>query len=163
MPQFDPSTFASQLFWLLVMFVALYGIIARIAIPRIGEVLDQRARVIQDDFDRAGQLKAETDRAIATYEKAMAAARAQAFDHMRGVQAELKTIADARTAEVTGVVNRQIVEAEGRILEAKTKALDSIKGVAADTARDIVAKLAGLSPDAGAVDGAVAAALKDSH
>ena len=163
MPQFDPSTFASQLFWLLVMFVALYWIVAKLAVPRIGEVLDQRARVIQDDLDRATQLKAETDQAIATYEKAMAAARTQAFDHLRAVQADLKGIADARTAEVSTAVNRQIVEAEAHIAEAKKKALESIKGVAADTARDVVAKLAGLSPDAGAVDSAVASALKDAH
>lgn len=163
MPQFDPSSFASQLFWLLVMFVALYLIVSKIAIPRIGEVLDQRARVIQDDLDRATQLKAETDQAIATYEKAMAAARTQAFDHMRTIQAELKTVADARTAEVTNEVNRQINEAEARILQAKKKALESIKGVAADTARDVVAKLAGLSPEAGTVESAVAAALKDAH
>lgn len=163
MPQFDPSSFASQLFWLLVMFVALYLIVSKIAIPRIGEVLDQRARVIQDDLDRATQLKAETDQAIATYEKAMAAARTQAFDHMRAIQAELKTVADARTAEVTNEVNRQINEAEARILQAKKKALESIKGVAADTARDVVAKLAGLSPEAGTVESAVAAALKDAH
>jgi len=56
MPQFDPSTYASQLFWLAVMFVALYWIVSKIAVPRIGEVLEQRARVIQDDLDRATQL-----------------------------------------------------------------------------------------------------------
>ena len=31
MPQFDPSSFASQLFWLAVMFTALYWIVSRIA------------------------------------------------------------------------------------------------------------------------------------
>ena len=163
MPQFDPSTFASQLFWLVVMFVALYWIVARIAVPRIGEVLDQRARVIQDDLDRAAHLKAETDQAIATYESAMAAARAQAFDHMRAIQAEMKGIADARTSEVSNEVNRQIAEAETRINEAKKKALESIKSMAGETARDVVAKLAGLSPEAAAVESAVAAALKDAH
>ena len=75
MPQFDPSTYASQLFWLAVMFVALYWIVSKIAVPRIGEVLEQRARVIQDDLDRAVQLKAETDAAAGAYDKAMAEAR----------------------------------------------------------------------------------------
>ena len=163
MPQFDPSTFASQLFWLLVMFVALYWIVSRIAIPRIGEVLDQRARVIQDDLDRAAQLKGETDRAIATYEKAMADARAQAYEHIKTMQAEMKAIADQRTGEVTREVNQQIGEAEARIATAKKAALDSIKGVAAEIARDVVARLAGLSPDAAAVDAAVASALKEAH
>ena len=163
MPQFDPSTFASQLFWLFVTFVALYWVIARIAVPRIGEVLEQRARVIQDDLDRAGQLKAETDAAIAAYDRAMAEARGQAYEHMKVIQAEMKAVADKRTADVTADVSRQITEAEGRINAAKQQALDSIKSVAAETARDVVAKLAGLSPDGGAVDAAVAAALKDAR
>jgi len=163
MPQFDPSSFASQLFWLVVMFVALYWIISRIAVPRIGEVLEQRARVIQDDLDRATQLKAETDAAIATYEKAMADARAQAYEHMRVINADMKAIADKRTADVTAQVTKQIADAEARITAAKQAALDSLKNISADTARDVVSKLAGLSPDSGSVDTAVATALKDAR
>lgn len=163
MPQFDPSTFASQLFWLLVMFVALYWIISRVAVPRIGEVLDQRARVIQDDLDRATQLKAETDAAVAAYDKAMADARAQAYEHMKVIQADMKAVADKQTAEVTAQVTQQIAEAEGRIAQAKQTALDSLKTISADTARDVVGKLAGLSPDAGSVDAAIAAALKEAR
>lgn len=163
MPQFDPSSFASQLFWLTVMFVVLYWIVSKIGIPRIGEVLEQRARVIQDDLDRAAQLKADTDAAIAAYEKAMADARGQAYEHMKVIQADVKAVADKKTAEVTAAVTKQIVEAEARINAAKQAALDGIKSVAADTARDVVAKLAGLSPDAGAVDSAVAGALKEAR
>lgn len=163
MPQFDPSSFASQLFWLLVMFVALYWIVSRIAVPRIGEVLEQRARVIQDDLDRATQLKAETDAAISAYEKAMADARAQAYDHMRVISADMKAVADKRTAEVSALVTQQISDAEARIAQAKQSALEGLKAISADTARDVVAKLAGLSPDAGSVDNAVAAALKEAR
>lgn len=163
MPQFDPSSFASQLFWLAVMFAALYWVVARLAVPRIGEVLEQRARVIQDDLDRAQALKAETDRALAAYDKAMADARAQAYEHMKAMQADMKAIADKRTTEVSNDVAAQIGQAEARINAAKQQALESIKGVAAETARDVVAKLAGLSPDAGAVENAVAAALKEAR
>ncbi len=163
MPQFDPSSYASQLFWLAVMFVALYWIVSKIAVPRIGEVLEQRARVIQDDLDRATQLKAETDAAIAAYEKAMAEARAQAYEHMRVIQADMKAVADKRTADVIATVTKQISEAEARIASAKQAALESIKGVAAETARDVVAKLAGLTPDAGSVDAAVTTALKEAR
>ena len=46
MPQFDPATFAPQIFWLVVTFIALYGVIAKFAIPRIGEILEQRARLV---------------------------------------------------------------------------------------------------------------------
>lgn len=163
MPQFDPASFPSQIFWLVVSFIALYLVISRMAVPRIAEVLEQRRRLVQDDIDRAAALKAETDAAIAAYERAMADARAQAQDQIRAVTTEAKAVAEKRTAEVTAAVNDQIVQAEARIAKARTDALDSLKQVAADNARAVVQKLAALSPDDGAVQSAVATALKEAR
>ena len=114
MPQFDPTTFTSQIFWLLITFIALYWVVAKIGVPRIGEVLDQRARVIQDDLDRASQLKADTEEAIATYESAMAAARDQAREHFRLARTEMKEITEARTSELSDKIAKQGEEAEAR-------------------------------------------------
>jgi F-type H+-transporting ATPase subunit b len=161
MPQFNPANFPSQIFWLVVAFVALYLVVSRLAIPRIAAVLDQRARLVQDDLDRAAALKAETDKAIAAYEQAMAEARAQAQDHVRRVTTEMKAIADARNAEIGAEVTRQIADAEARIGKARAEALDGLKVLAGDTARAVVAKLAAMTPDASAVDAAVTAALKE--
>ena len=163
MPQFDPAFFPSQIFWLVVSFIALYWVVARIAVPRIGEVIEQRSRLVQDDIDRASSLKQETDQAIAAYDKAMAAARAQAQDHVRAITAEMKAAADKKNAEVGAEVSAQISEAEARIAKAKTDAMAGLRALAADTARDIVAKLAALTPDGGAVDAAVGNALRESR
>lgn len=162
MPQFDPSTFTPQLFWLAVTFIVLYWVVSKLAVPRIGEVLDQRARVIQEDLDRAEALKAETDQAIEAYEQAMRAARDQAGEHMRAVTDAAKAVAEKRTAEIAEDVAKQVSEAEARIAKAKESAMASLRGIAADTAKDVVAKLANLTPDAGAVETAVAAALKET-
>jgi len=163
MPQFDPTTFASQIFWLVVTFLALYWVVARIAVPRIGEVINQRTRLVQDDIERAASLKAETDAAIAAYEQSMADARSQAQDHVRAITTEMKAAAEKKTAEVTAAVSAQIAEAEARIGKAKTDALNGLRSIAADTARDVVGKLAALTPDAGTVDAAVASALKETR
>jgi len=163
MPQFDPATFPSQIFWLVVTFIALYWVVSRLAVPRVGEVIEQRARLVQDDIERAAALKAETDHAIAAYEQAMADARAQAQDHIRAMTAETKAIAEKQTADVTATVNAQIAEAEARIAKAKNDALSGMRALAAETARDVVGKLASLSPDAAAVDAAVATALKEAR
>lgn len=163
MPQFDPAFFPSQIFWLVVSFIALYWVVARLAVPRVGEVLAQRTRLVQDDIDRAAALKQETDQAIAAYEAAMADARAQAQDHVRAITAEMKAVADKKTAEVNAQVGAQISDADLRIAKAKSDALSGLRTVAADTARDIVAKLAALTPDSGAVDAAVGNALKESR
>ena len=163
MPQFDPATFASQIFWLVVSFLALYWVIAKFAIPRVGEILEQRARLIQDDLDRAAALKADTDAAIATYEKAMANARGQARDTLLVAANAMKKIADDKTAAVNAEVAKQIADAEARIAKAKSEAMESIRTIASETAREAVSKLSGMALDATKIDGAVMAAFKDAR
>ena len=75
LPQLDAHTFAPQLFWLVLTFGALYFILSRVALPRIGEVLEERADRIVRDLEAAQRLKDDTDKALADYEKALADAR----------------------------------------------------------------------------------------
>src|SRR5690349_19319731 len=77
-PPFNPSTFASQLVWLAVAFVVLYVLMARLALPRIGKIIENREGVIKGDLAEAEQLKAQSDEAVAAYEKALADARNRA-------------------------------------------------------------------------------------
>ena len=59
LPQLDIATYASQIFWLTVTFVVLYFLVAKIAMPRIAEVLEGRQERIEDDLDKAETLKKE--------------------------------------------------------------------------------------------------------
>ena len=46
MPQFNPAWFASQVFWLAIVFIALYYVLSRVLLPRLAETIDQRAAKI---------------------------------------------------------------------------------------------------------------------
>lgn len=157
MPQFDPTTFASQLFWLAVTFVLLYIIVSRYAIPRLGEVLEQRQKTMDDDLERARQLKAETEEAIATYEKALADARAKAHAVLRETQDQISKAADTRNREVAVKLASQIKQGEDRIAGARDEALAQVKEIAAGAAVAVAQKLAGLSIDDATAQAAVAA------
>src|SRR3984957_12800407 len=74
-PPFDSSTFASQLVSLLIAFVALYLIVSKIALPRVGSVLDARQNAIEGDLAKAQELKDASDAALKAYENELAAAR----------------------------------------------------------------------------------------
>ena len=78
MPQFDPDTFAPQLIWLAITFIGLYFVMARMALPRIGNAIEHRRDRIANDLDQAQALKEATDRAIASYEERLAEARSRA-------------------------------------------------------------------------------------
>lgn len=160
MPQFDPTTFPSQLFWLVISFVVLYWVVARFAIPRIGDILEQRERVVQDDLDRAESLRAEAEQALADYEAAMASAREQARGLMLEVTNAAKDAAEARNREVGAEVTAQIAEAEQRIATARDAAMASLTSIAADAAKDAASRLAGLDVSSGDAEAAVGAAMK---
>src|SRR3954467_4004061 len=77
-PPFEKDTFASQLVSLLIAFVALYLIVSRVALPRVGGVIDARQKAIDGDVAAAQRLKDESDAALKAYEGELAAARARA-------------------------------------------------------------------------------------
>ena len=77
-PPFQKDTFASQLVSLLVAFVALYMIVKRIALPRVGSLLDARQNAIEGDLADAQKLKEASGAALKAYESELAAARSRA-------------------------------------------------------------------------------------
>ena len=162
MPQFDPTSFPSQLFWLFVSFVTLYWVVARFAIPRIGDILEQRERVVQDDLDRADTLKADAEKALADYEAAMADARDQARALMHKVAEEAKAIAEARNKDVGAELTAQIAEAEDRIAAARDEAMAGLTSIAAEAAKEAASRLAGLDVAQSEAESAVSTAMKGS-
>jgi F-type H+-transporting ATPase subunit b len=78
LPQLNPADFSPQLIWLAITFVVLYFILAFVALPRIGEVIEERKDRVQRDLDAAERFKTETDAALAGYEKALSDARQRA-------------------------------------------------------------------------------------
>lgn len=142
-PPFNAETFAPQLFWLVLTFAALYLIMSRIALPRIGEVIEERRDRIQRDLDQAERLKAETEKALAQYEQSLADARAKSSAIAREQRDKLAAETDRERAAADAKVQAKIADAEARIADMKGKALASVNDIAADTASAIVAKLIG--------------------
>jgi F-type H+-transporting ATPase subunit b len=149
LPQLDPNHFAGQLFWLTVTFVALLFVMSRIALPRVGDVLDERRDRIKRDLDAAGRLKAETDKALADYEKALADARSNASGIAKETREKLASETDVERQRVDAQIAVKLQDAEARISATKSKAVSAIGDIATETARAVVSKLIGqdVSPD----------------
>ncbi len=161
MPQFDPTFFVPQLFWLAVLFAALYYVMARMALPRVGEVLEERQRRIDESLDKAAQYKAEAEAAIAAYEKALAESRAKAQEVVRETSDRLAKQAEARNKEIGDKLAAQIKAGETRINAAKEQALANVRQVAGEVAGAAVAKLVGTAPEEAKLTEAVAAAMQE--
>jgi F-type H+-transporting ATPase subunit b len=162
MPQLDPSSFPSQIFWLIVTFAVLFLLMWKVALPRVGEVIDQRQQKVSADLDRAETLKEEVEKITAEYEKLLSEARGDANEEIRKAQDQIKTTQDHRLERHDTEISAMISEAEKRIAKAREEALAEIRGVAEETASATVAKLIGQTPDKKAVSKAVEQAAKEA-
>ena len=155
MPQFDSSTFASQLFWLAVTFAVLFLLMWKVALPRVGDTLAKREQKISGDISKAAELKEEAEKVQADLEKALAEARADAQEVIRKANEAIAKDQDKRIAAFEADLAAKTEEAAGRIDAARKTALEGVREVATEVTTMAVAKIAGADVD----DKTVAAAL----
>ncbi len=144
MPQLDTSTFASQIFWLIVVFGALYYVLSRHALPRVASILQTRQERIAADLNQAQQLRLEAEQAMARYDEVIGAAQADAHAIAQATQAKLQAETAERLAALDARLATQVSEAEARIAAAKTAALQDLEEAAVTAAQAATERLAGL-------------------
>ena len=161
MPQLNPLDWAPQIIWLVITFSILYVLMKRVALPRIGSVIEARHARIAGDIEAADKLRRETQEAIAAYEQALAKAKARAQAIAREANNKLKDEMAAERAALDRDLAARSAEAEKRIHQAKTAALKDVNQVASETAAEIVRSLIGVAPSKPDVSAAVTAVRKD--
>lgn len=142
-PPFDPSTFPSQLFWLAIVFIALYVMMSKKVIPQIAGILEARAARIASDLVEAEKAKAETDAAIASYEAALAAARAKANAIAHETRTRVSHEIDGRRHAAEALLSDKLADTEKHIDDVKRIALDHVATIATETTEAVVEALMG--------------------
>jgi len=159
-PPFNSQTFASQLFWLVITFVFLYVMMSKVALPRIGAIIDSRQKRIDDDLAEAQKLKTESDAALASYEKALADARNRGQAIASEMREKQAAASEATRKTLEAQLNTKLADAEKTIAATKSAAMANVSAIAQDAATTIVERLTGTKPQDQAVAAAVAGALK---
>jgi F-type H+-transporting ATPase subunit b len=159
-PPFDSSTFPSQLVSLVVLFVALYIIVSRVALPRVGAVIDARQDRIEGDLAEAQKLKDESEAGLKAYEADLAAARSKAQAIGAETREKLNAASEAERKTLEDKLAAKLADAEKTIAATRATAMSNVRGIAADAASAIVQRLTGTTPDGSTVASAVDASLK---
>lgn len=145
-PPFDSSTYPSQLLWLAITFGLFYYIMAKVVLPRIGGILEDRRDRIAGDLAEAERLKRETDEAIAAYEQALAEARKKAHGIAQTNRDKLNADVSAKRDAAEAALATKLSEAEERISSIKAAALDQVGEIATETTSALVEALLGKAP-----------------
>lgn len=145
LPQFDTTTFASQIFWLTVSFVLLYLLMSRMSLPRISEVMEMRQTQKDNNLNRAEQMHEEADKIEKTYQETLQKAREDAQDRMTEAQNKAAARFAEENARFLEHTQTRIANAEQNIAKAKDEALHSLADISAEIAAEITQKIAAVN------------------
>lgn len=159
-PPFQKETFASQLFWLVIAFALLYVLMSKLALPRVGSIIEARRARIDGDLAAANQLKTSADAAMAAYEKSLAEARSRAQTIGNETRDRLNAEAEKSRKALDEQLNAKLAEAEKTIAATKASAMSNVRSIATDAAGAIVTRLTGTAPADAAVASAIDSVLK---
>lgn len=157
-PPFDSSTFPSQILWLVISFGLFYLFLSRVAMPRIGSILEIRRDRIAQDLDQAARMKDEADAAVAAYEQELAEARSTAHGIGEKARDVAKAEAEAERKRIEADLDVKLQEAEARIGSIRDDAMRDVGAIAEETATAIVQELIGGRADKAAVAAAIRSA-----
>ena len=148
-----------QVIWGAVIFVVLYILASRSALPKVESVLEERAQRIAADLESAKDAKARADSGIQAAVDATAKARSEAQTAINTALDQAKQAAAAQTASMNERLDKQLKEAESQIAAARGAALLALPGVATDAANALIARLTGSLPDPAKLSLAINAAM----
>jgi len=157
--QFGNELTRSQVVWMVLIFLVLYVLLARWALPQLRSVLEERARRIAADLDAAKAAKAEADQAVAELTAATRDARAEAQAEIATAGRSAREAASRQAAVLNERLEAELHEAEARIDAARATAMGALREVASETARAMIERLTGRPPQPSTLEAALASSL----
>lgn len=146
LPQFDASSWPSQLFWLALTFGFLYWTMAFYFLPRIGRTIEERRDRVADDLDQAAERRTQAGAAEKAYKQALADATARAQAIAAETREKLSAVIAGLSAEADRAAADGLAKAEARIAAMKADASKKVRDAAIETSRAIVAALIDETP-----------------
>jgi len=148
MPQLNPDSYVSQVFWLAVFFILTLAFLRFVGIPRIRAIVDERTRKIGGDIASAETLRTQAAEAEKTYDATMAEARGKARQLLAETHERNTATLAEETRQAAATTERQVEQAVRGIEDAQERALKGIRDVAVGLAAEITQKLSGHAPAA---------------
>lgn len=143
MPHLCSEWFANQIFWLAVALVAVFFVLSRISLPRIANVLAERAGVIINDLSAAEDFKRKAEAVEASHAETLDQARAQAQAIIAEARATIQADAARALEKATADIAAKTAESERIVTQMRSETLANVRQVAHDVTADIVRAMGG--------------------
>jgi len=143
MPQLDPTYWASQAFWLILIFTFLYLALSKIFIPKIKESIDDRENKIKDDLDDAQELKTLAEQKLSEYEVAIENAKKEVQKIIFDSKNKLNISMQSKKKKIEKEIEIEVKNAEKEIEDLKKDSLANIFTISEEMTSKIVEMVSG--------------------
>jgi len=143
MPQMEFADYVPQIVWLVITFATLYFLMAKLALPRITDILETRQRRLDHDLELTETLRDDATAALAEYESAIAAARGESELILAEAHERIHSEARQQLDDLNARLEGEISESEARIGNIMTQAMGELAVAASDAARTATERLIG--------------------
>ena len=143
MPQLDPKYWASQAFWLVLVFSVLYISIANFYLPKIKKNLDNRENKIKEDLDEANKMKSLSEKKLNEYNVILENSKKEVSKILLESKNALNKNIQSKKETMEKEIESQIAKAQKEILELKQSSVNSINIISQEISSNIIEKMSG--------------------
>ena len=143
MPQLDPKYWASQTFWLILIFTILYVSIARFYLPKIKNNLDNRESKIKNDVDDANKFKELAETKLREYENILENAKKEVIKIHIDSKNTLDKDNQTKKKVIEKEIEKEIEKAHKEISDLKRNSILDIQEISKNIASNIIETISG--------------------
>ena len=143
MPQLDPTYWASQAFWLILVFTVLYISVSKFYLPKIKSNLDARENKIKDDLDDANKFKDLSENKLKEYEQSIEKAKKEVLKIHLEAKTKLDKDIQTKKDSMEKEIESEILKANKEIIEIKKNSISSVQKISENIAANIIENISG--------------------
>lgn len=143
MPQLDPKYWASQAFWLILIFTLLYLSISKFFVPKIRNSIDVRNSKIKDDLDEAKNLKDMSEKKLKEYESLIVNAKREVQKIYTDSKKKLNNDIQNKKKSVEKEIDDAVEKAQSEINNLKKNSIDDILKISEKMTATVIEEVSG--------------------
>ena len=143
MPQLDPTYWASQAFWLILVFTVLYISISKFYLPKIKDNLDNRENKIKEDLENANKFKEDSEAKLKEYDLILENAKKEVLKIHFESKSTLDKDIQLKKESMEKEIEKEILKAQKEILDLKQNSVASIQNISENIAATIIKNISG--------------------
>ena len=143
MPQLDPTYWASQAFWLILIFTVLYISISKFYLPKIKDNLDNRENKIKEDLENANKFKEESEVKLKEYDLILENAKKEVLKIHFESKSTLNKEIQSKKESMEKEIEKEILKAQKEISELKKNSISSIQIISGSIVSNIIENISG--------------------